>query len=235
MIVQPDFPDHWKTEMLVQLSGGEESVRSLLRFWAHCQQRRCWKFTKLTPVILAGICKWKGEPQKFWDAMLATFLVEKKGTFTAHQWDEINATLIGRWKGGKHTQDKWKAKAKPKLSQGDKSREDKIREEEIEKIYAAYPLKRAKPDAVRAIKKAAQKHKPDFLLSKTQAYSSVRNGDLSYVPNPATWFNQERFNDDPSTWKANNGANKGHTAESNRNLGTANEGRSSQYAGVGKI
>jgi hypothetical protein len=35
--------------------------------------------------------------------------------------------------------------------------------------------------------------------------------------------------------KSNNGHNSKHTTESNRNVGTANEGRSSQYAGVGKI
>jgi hypothetical protein len=37
-------------------------------------------------------------------------------------------------------------------------------------------------------------------LSLTKAYASARNGDVAFVPNPSTWFHQERFNDDPATW-----------------------------------
>ena len=70
----------------------------------------------------------------------------------------------------------------------------------LEEIYSAYPVKKAKPAALRAIKKACQTHDPSVLLQKTRDYARVRNGDLRYVPNPATWFNEERFNDDPSTW-----------------------------------
>ena len=39
------------------------------------------------------------------------------------------------------------------------------------------------------------------LLSKTKAFATSRNGDVNFCPNPATWFNQERYNDDPETWK----------------------------------
>lgn len=39
----------------------------------------------------------------------------------------------------------------------------------------------------------------------------------------------------PSQKGVNNGRNQRNTTESRRNVGTANEGRSSQYAGVGKI
>ena len=72
---------------------------------------------------------------------------------------------------------------------------------ECVKIYESYPLKVGKPDALRAIRKAVQKHGFDTILTKTRAFSVARGGDTSFVPNPSTWFNQERYNDDPETWK----------------------------------
>jgi hypothetical protein len=83
-------------------------------------------------------------------------------------------------------------------------REEKERNEEKEAvvflIYDAYPLKVAKPKALEAIRKALKKETPARLIERTRAYAAVRGDDLSYVPNPATWFNAERYNDDPSTW-----------------------------------
>ena len=108
MIVTADFPDHWKTDLLVELSGSESAVRCLLRFWAHCQNRKRWRFTDLTPPILAGICKWKGDPKVWWSAMTQTFLkVEQGGTIVAHDWEVVNASLIGRWKGGETNRKKF--------------------------------------------------------------------------------------------------------------------------------
>lgn len=68
-------------------------------------------------------------------------------------------------------------------------------------IYQAYPKHVAKPSAIKAILKALKKESHAKLLFLTQNYSKVRNGILDFVPHPATWFNQERYNDDPSTWK----------------------------------
>ena len=72
---------------------------------------------------------------------------------------------------------------------------------DAEKIYEAYPLKVGKPAALKAISKAMVKVEPSELLALTQAYATRRNGDLSFTPHPSTWFNQERYNDDPSTWE----------------------------------
>lgn len=70
-----------------------------------------------------------------------------------------------------------------------------------ELIYKAYPKKVAKPVALRAIRKALKKHAFEFLLEKTQAFAKVRGENLEFVCHPSTWFNQERFNDDPATWR----------------------------------
>lgn len=75
--------------------------------------------------------------------------------------------------------------------------DDKHKEEEI---YCAYPRKVAKPEALKAIRTALSKIPFDDLLQKTKAFATARNGDVAFCPHPATWFNQERYNDDPSTW-----------------------------------
>lgn len=73
---------------------------------------------------------------------------------------------------------------------------------EVALIYAAYPLKVARPKALIAIAKACQKIAHGELLAKTIAFARAweKNGDLMFCPQPATWFNQERYMDDPSTW-----------------------------------
>lgn len=101
MIVQPDFADHWKTELLIRLCGTESAVRCLLRFWSHCQNRKQWEFTNLNPEILASICRWQGDAQVFWEAMNQTFIDRTGDTHTAHEWGEINSQLTHNWEAGK--------------------------------------------------------------------------------------------------------------------------------------
>ena len=68
-------------------------------------------------------------------------------------------------------------------------------------IYEAYPLKAGKPAALLKIRKALEKIEPEKLLGITRAFAASIGNDKEFCPHPATWFNQERFNDDPSTWK----------------------------------
>ena len=121
MIVDPDFADHWKTELLVNLTGSEASIRCLLRFWSHCQNRRKWQFEGMTPQLLAAICKWPGDPQIFWDAMTKTFLDVKECTIVAHEWESLNSRLVHNWeagkKGGRPPYEKH-VKNNPRVSQG---------------------------------------------------------------------------------------------------------------------
>lgn len=73
--------------------------------------------------------------------------------------------------------------------------------DQAEKIYQAYPRKIGKPKALQAITRILKSN--DFLtvLESTERYAKDRIGqDPTFTPHPATWFNQERFNDDPETW-----------------------------------
>lgn len=71
---------------------------------------------------------------------------------------------------------------------------------QAEEIYAEYPKKVGKPNALRAIKRALKSVSADFLLQRTKLFASTYNGEPRFIPHPATWFNGERFNDDPETW-----------------------------------
>ncbi len=82
---------------------------------------------------------------------------------------------------------------------------------EPEEIYEAYPKKVAKPEALKAIKKALKKVDASTLLEKTKAYAETVNGsDRQFVPNPATWFNGERYNDSADTWAVKSFASANH-------------------------
>jgi len=72
---------------------------------------------------------------------------------------------------------------------------------QVEAIYEAYPKKIGKPAALRAIRRALTRFGPEFLLERTKLYAATYNGPQRFIPNPAKWFREERFNDDPATWR----------------------------------
>jgi hypothetical protein len=75
--------------------------------------------------------------------------------------------------------------------------------EQAEAIYEAYPKKVGKPKAINSILSALGQFDFDLILSRTALYAKSRAGeDPQYTAHPTTWFNQHRFNDDPSTWKS---------------------------------
>lgn len=72
-------------------------------------------------------------------------------------------------------------------------------DEQAAEIYELYPRKAARPDAIRAIKKALKSVGYTDLYAKTQKYATAvkeSQKELSYIPYPATWFNREEYNDD---------------------------------------
>jgi len=87
-----------------------------------------------------------------------------------------------------------------------------------EQVYALYPKKVGRDEALRAISKQLKKHPLDYLLGKTNMFArAVDSWPVSYrytqdgrdlCPLPSTWFNQGRFADDPKEWRRF-GARKG--------------------------
>ena len=141
------------------------------------------------------------------------------GDGAIHGWEEHNgyhqsyslrakAAADARWEKKKEA--KKKDKDTDKDSDRDKDIETSIaprmRDACLEhacSIYDAYPKKVGKPAAMKSILKALSEFPPEMVLQKTKEYASSRAGqDAQYTPNPATWFNQQRFNDSPETWKS---------------------------------
>lgn len=103
MIVQPDFPDHWKTRLVVAEVGCETAVCCILRLWGFCQQRKRWVLPDLTPAMLTAICRWGGAPDVFWTAMLGRFIDQTPDGFEVHEWATANVALINSWNNGKRS------------------------------------------------------------------------------------------------------------------------------------
>jgi len=73
---------------------------------------------------------------------------------------------------------------------------------DIEAIYQKYPRHVGKRVAHKAIEKAL-KHigYPDLLAAVTEYAAAVSGSDKKFVPHPATWFNNRRWEDDREEWK----------------------------------
>lgn len=151
MIVSPDFPDHWKTRMLVDLLNDESAPVYLIRIWGHCQNRKTSVFTNLPTAGLKALCRYNGDAEKFESAFVTAGFIRREGdNVIIHQWDEYNSSLIANWENGKKGGRKPKANptethglpmanpiethSEPMGSPTLTDREDKIREEKIEKI-----------------------------------------------------------------------------------------------------
>lgn len=95
-----------------------------------------------------------------------------------------------------------------------------IHSSEIVRIYEEYPRKVGRPKALEAIRKAVAKHGCDFVRDRTTLYAKTYDGDPKFIPYPTTFFNQERYNDDPATWKSV-GHSKVSQKPNPRNVGIA--------------
>lgn len=218
MIVQTDFLDHWKTHLFKSIINQPDSVELILRLWGECQLRKKWEFENFDSFKLSVICRWKGDPavliEAFSESAYAYFLHDK---FIVHQWNEVNNYLVSAWKNG---QNGGRPKNRPvtdRLTEAEPTgkptilnytrlnktiKEDNINI--IQEIYNSYPKKVSRAIALKAISKALEREKSEVLLEATKAYATAvfnwPENEKQFIPMPATWFNQERYLDDRSTW-----------------------------------
>lgn len=110
----------------------------------------------------------------------------------------------------------------------------------VEAIYAAYPRKAARAAALKAISAALVKasqpgHEGNanpaaWLLARVEAYAASPAGRSppkdagDFRPHPATWFNQERYHDDPAEWQHPNGASDAQNRSRNTQRSNAATG-----------
>ena len=116
MILSPDFPDHYKTKLLLRL-GGHAAVFSLLKLWAQCQFRKSERIEKPAQIV-AAIADWAGDPEAFEAALCEAGFAHRDGsTLVMHQWEEHNGKLSSAWTNGKkggRPKEKTEYKQKPK-------------------------------------------------------------------------------------------------------------------------
>lgn len=79
-------------------------------------------------------------------------------------------------------------------------------------VYRAYPRKEARKDAVKAIDRAARETPGGmaYLLDRATVYAACvarwTPDERKYIPHPATWFNQGRYDDNPALWERESSA-----------------------------
>lgn len=78
----------------------------------------------------------------------------------------------------------------------------------IEQVYSEYPRKIGHGAAVKAIARALKRLSDSgnadpvaYLIERVRAYAASPAGQRGeFTPHPATWFNQDRFNDSDAEW-----------------------------------
>lgn len=102
MIIQPDFLDHWKTRLLVETLNDPCAPLYLIRLWGHCQNRKTHRFPLGYFNMLKAICFAPHETSVFQKALVECGFIRIEGEeLVAHDWDNINASLIANWENGK--------------------------------------------------------------------------------------------------------------------------------------
>lgn len=117
MIVQPDFLDHWKTQLLIDLLDDESAPIYVIRLWGHCQNRKTHAIPSGNPNTTKAICRaLKHDAKKFHDAMVDSgFLCVDGDNLVAHDWNDVNSTLVRNWSNGaKGGRPKKKTQPEPK-------------------------------------------------------------------------------------------------------------------------
>jgi hypothetical protein len=103
MIVDPDFLDHWKTRLVVDLLGGDEfAPLYILRIWSHCQTRRKADEITITTAGLRALCRCTTVPAEALEAALveAGFIEREGDSIRVVDWAARNSRLITAWKNG---------------------------------------------------------------------------------------------------------------------------------------
>lgn len=102
MIVDPDFLDHWRTRMLVDMLEDELAPMYIIRLWGHCQNRREWVFDGMPIQATKAICRYQGDSEVLEKALIDCGFLSREGDeITIVGWDEHNASLIANWTNGK--------------------------------------------------------------------------------------------------------------------------------------
>ena len=210
--VYTNFFSHRKTAKLRVLLG-DDALWVPIKLWSYAAENQPdGDFSSYSPEEIAMLIGYTKNATSMLQALLDVGLMDSD-PLRVHDWEEHNAyhqTYAVRAK--KAAVARWKGNEKDKTRKERKGKEASIATSMLaacERIYAEYPRKVGKPKALKAISKAVGEFSEAVVLEKTKAYALARIGeDSQFTPHPATWFGQQRFNDDSGTWK--NGSTTGN-------------------------
>lgn len=216
--IRTGFYTHKKTAIL-KLLIGNDAYWVPPRIWAYCAENQPdGNLSGYPPELIASLIGYQGDATSMHQALIKSGYLDACGM--VHDWEEHNgyhvtfsvrakAAAAARWSKKKEA----KKKGEETIDNRDKhclSDASSIKSEsqssagatyEAESIYNVYPRRVGKPAAIKAIVKAIAEFGFEHVYRATKSYSKARNGaDMKFTPHPATWFNQQRFNDDPATW-----------------------------------
>jgi len=87
------------------------------------------------------------------------------------------------------------------------ARKPSARELEAESVWALYPKKKGKKDAMREILEAIRTVGIERIRERVKAYADAvsqwSQDDRKYVPDPVRWFKRGNYDDDPKEWQRN--------------------------------
>lgn len=145
MIIQPDFIEHWRTRMLVDLLDGDEMAPMyVIRILSHCNNRKKTQIEPMHNLGLKSLCRYSGDAEMLESALVESGWIEKTETgYDVPRFRKHNAQLFTSWENGsKGGRPRKKPKQNPTETQGkptdnptvtreNQSREEKSREELI--------------------------------------------------------------------------------------------------------
>ncbi|RBO91369.1 hypothetical protein DFR74_10471 [Nocardia puris] len=214
-----DFPDHPK------FAAWSDSARfKLIRLWTYCARHHTDGFVPTS--ILHQICR-KNVVDLLRATDGVVFLEDGTGLvftdYTQHQRSraEVAASRDRARSAGVRSGEsrRRRTRERPKVAAPDTlvgRRTEEEQEEDyesyppnppaaedisFERWWDCYPRKVGKPAARKAFHAAVRKVESGELLARTEQFASDPNlptgADARFIPHPATWLNQERWNDPP--------------------------------------
>lgn len=102
MIVDTDFPTHWKTQLLCGLLDDPNAGMYVIRMWGYCISRKTDRVPLEEPKVMAVVCGWyAGAEGPFIDALKTSrFVEETEDGWIAHELRQRNAKLFSNWENG---------------------------------------------------------------------------------------------------------------------------------------
>lgn len=179
-----------------------EAFTELFPYWTAKQIRRILDSLIKKAIVIKG--QFGGSDRTLWFAISDTCKsILPNGQMDFH---------ITKREDGSAQTGKCSTVAKPVTDLEDgKAKASAVALQAAENIYELYPRKVGKPLAIQSILKALKQVDPMVLNKAVKAFADARAGtDLEFCPHPATWFNQERYNDDAATY-----ARRSETAPTN--------------------